>query len=193
MSMNRRVFFWSLTSALAGFLFGFDTVVISGAEKTIQSLWGLSPGSMGLPWLPLSTARSWVRWSAAGPPTASAAKPRCSGSASSTLSAQSDRVWQPMFLLVHRRSRHRRSGHRHLHRGCSAVHFGDCASQVSRTTRGHVSVQHRFRHPDRLRLQRAARRHRRKCVALDAGRGRVPLAYLLSASASAFLKVRAGF
>src|SRR6266478_314948 len=47
-SMNARVFFWSLTSALAGFLFGFDTVVISGAEKTIQSLWGLSPGLHGI-------------------------------------------------------------------------------------------------------------------------------------------------
>jgi len=46
--MNIRVFFWSLTSALAGFLFGFDTVVISGAEKTIQSLWGLSPGLHGI-------------------------------------------------------------------------------------------------------------------------------------------------
>jgi sugar porter (SP) family MFS transporter len=46
--MNRRIFFWSLTSALAGFLFGFDTVVISGAEKTIQSLWGLSPGLHGI-------------------------------------------------------------------------------------------------------------------------------------------------
>lgn len=46
--MNPRVFFWSLTSALAGFLFGFDTVVISGAEKTIQSLWGLSPGMHGI-------------------------------------------------------------------------------------------------------------------------------------------------
>jgi SP family arabinose:H+ symporter-like MFS transporter len=46
--MNARVFFWSLTSALAGFLFGFDTVVISGAEKTIQSLWGLSPGWHGV-------------------------------------------------------------------------------------------------------------------------------------------------
>ena len=40
--MNGRIFFWSLTSALAGFLFGFDTVVISGAEKTIQTLWGLN-------------------------------------------------------------------------------------------------------------------------------------------------------
>jgi sugar porter (SP) family MFS transporter len=45
--MNARIFFWSLTAALAGFLFGFDTVVISGAEKTIQSLWGLSPGLHG--------------------------------------------------------------------------------------------------------------------------------------------------
>jgi len=45
--MNGRIFFWSLTSALAGFLFGFDTVVISGAEKTIQALWGLSPALHG--------------------------------------------------------------------------------------------------------------------------------------------------
>jgi sugar porter (SP) family MFS transporter len=46
--MNARIFFWSLTSALAGFLFGFDTVVISGAEKTIQALWGLSDNLHGI-------------------------------------------------------------------------------------------------------------------------------------------------
>jgi MFS transporter, SP family, arabinose:H+ symporter len=46
--MNGRIFFWSLTSALAGFLFGFDTVVISGAEKTIQALWSLSPELHGI-------------------------------------------------------------------------------------------------------------------------------------------------
>jgi MFS transporter, SP family, arabinose:H+ symporter len=46
--MNARIFFWSLTSALAGFLFGFDTVVISGAEKTIQVLWGLSDNLHGI-------------------------------------------------------------------------------------------------------------------------------------------------
>jgi MFS transporter, SP family, arabinose:H+ symporter len=46
--MNRRVFLWSLISALAGFLFGFDTVVISGAEKTIQTLWALSPELHGI-------------------------------------------------------------------------------------------------------------------------------------------------
>ena len=43
-----RLVIWSATSALAGFLFGFDTVVISGAEQTIQSLWGLSAGMHGI-------------------------------------------------------------------------------------------------------------------------------------------------
>jgi len=46
--MNARIFLWSLTSALAGFLFGFDTVVISGAEQTIQSLWELGAGIHGV-------------------------------------------------------------------------------------------------------------------------------------------------
>ena len=46
--MNTRLFLWSVVSGLAGFLFGFDTVVISGAEKTIQALWGLSPAMHGL-------------------------------------------------------------------------------------------------------------------------------------------------
>lgn len=46
--MKARIYLWSLTSALAGFLFGFDTVVISGAEQTIQALWHLSAGMHGL-------------------------------------------------------------------------------------------------------------------------------------------------
>jgi sugar porter (SP) family MFS transporter len=37
----------SLIAALGGFLFGFETAVISGAEKTIQNLWSLSPGWQG--------------------------------------------------------------------------------------------------------------------------------------------------
>ena len=36
--MNYRILLWSVISALAGFLFGFDTVVISGAEQKIQSV-----------------------------------------------------------------------------------------------------------------------------------------------------------
>ena len=41
--MNNRILVFSITVALAGFLFGFDTVVISGANKPLQDLWGLSP------------------------------------------------------------------------------------------------------------------------------------------------------
>jgi len=40
---NNKLFFWSLTVALAGFLFGFDTVVISGANQPIKALWNTSP------------------------------------------------------------------------------------------------------------------------------------------------------
>ncbi len=47
-NLKAQVFFWSITSALAGFLFGFDTVVVSGAEQKIQALWGLSAGLHGL-------------------------------------------------------------------------------------------------------------------------------------------------
>ncbi len=46
--MTLRLFLWSMTAALAGFLFGFDTVVISGAEQAIQVLWSLSPLVHGL-------------------------------------------------------------------------------------------------------------------------------------------------
>lgn len=34
---------WSFTASLAGFLFGFDTVVISGANLPIKELWDTSP------------------------------------------------------------------------------------------------------------------------------------------------------
>ena len=41
--MNRKLILWSITVALAGFLFGFDTVVISGANQPIKELWDTSP------------------------------------------------------------------------------------------------------------------------------------------------------
>ncbi|WP_293296775.1 sugar porter family MFS transporter [Allomuricauda sp.] len=37
--MDKRIFRISLTAALAGFLFGFDTVVISGANQPIKEIW----------------------------------------------------------------------------------------------------------------------------------------------------------
>ncbi|UAB84133.1 sugar porter family MFS transporter [Zunongwangia sp. SCSIO 43204] len=37
-----RIWIWSITASLAGFLFGFDTVVISGADRILQDLWKTS-------------------------------------------------------------------------------------------------------------------------------------------------------
>ncbi|MEP4076673.1 sugar porter family MFS transporter [Haloferula sp.] len=42
-----KLFFWSITCALAGFIFGFDLMVISGAEQAIQKLWDLTPAQQG--------------------------------------------------------------------------------------------------------------------------------------------------
>lgn len=41
MQSKNYVLFLSITAGLGGFLFGFDTAVISGAERDIQSLWQL--------------------------------------------------------------------------------------------------------------------------------------------------------
>lgn len=42
-----NIYFWAFTAALGGFLFGFDTAVISGAEQSIQSQWELSDMMLG--------------------------------------------------------------------------------------------------------------------------------------------------
>lgn len=48
--MKKRIFLYksAIVASLAGFLFGFDTVVISGAEQTIQTLWELDSKLHGL-------------------------------------------------------------------------------------------------------------------------------------------------
>jgi SP family xylose:H+ symportor-like MFS transporter len=40
---SNKLRFWAITVALAGFLFGFDTVVISGANQPIKELWNMTP------------------------------------------------------------------------------------------------------------------------------------------------------
>lgn len=46
--IKKPLLFWSIVVALGGFLFGFDTAVISGAEKSIQAYWQLTPYQHGL-------------------------------------------------------------------------------------------------------------------------------------------------
>jgi sugar porter (SP) family MFS transporter len=41
---NKYLVFCSITVALAGFLFGFDTVVISGVEQSLEQLWSPNEG-----------------------------------------------------------------------------------------------------------------------------------------------------
>lgn len=48
MPKNTYLFGCAVTASLGGFLFGFDTVVISGAEQNIQSLWNLGSGAHGV-------------------------------------------------------------------------------------------------------------------------------------------------
>ena len=43
----KKIIIWSLIASLAGFLFGFDTVVISGADKKLQLLWNSSDAFHG--------------------------------------------------------------------------------------------------------------------------------------------------
>lgn len=46
--MNKKIITWSIAVGLGGLLFGMDVAVISGAEKTIQQLWGLSDWVHGI-------------------------------------------------------------------------------------------------------------------------------------------------
>jgi sugar porter (SP) family MFS transporter len=44
---KKKVYFWSVTVSLGGFLFGMDTALISGVERTVQELWGMSDALTG--------------------------------------------------------------------------------------------------------------------------------------------------
>lgn len=45
--MHKKIILWSIAVGLGGLLFGMDVAVISGAEKAIQQLWGLSDWEQG--------------------------------------------------------------------------------------------------------------------------------------------------
>lgn len=61
------MFYVAFVASLGGFLFGFDTVVVSGAEKGIQQFYGLSGWVHGFTMAVALSARLPVRSFAASP------------------------------------------------------------------------------------------------------------------------------
>lgn len=45
--MDTKVWAWAITVAIGGFLFGFDTAVISGVNELLEAEWGLSKTAIG--------------------------------------------------------------------------------------------------------------------------------------------------
>src|SRR5678816_4089928 len=68
--MNKnKLFQWSIVAALAGFIFGFDTVVISGANLPIKELWHTSPWFHGLFIMSMALWGTVIGAVFGGPPT----------------------------------------------------------------------------------------------------------------------------
>ena len=70
-SVKGFMFYVAFVASLGGLLFGFDTAVISGAEKAIQGIYALSDFAHGFT-IALS-APSSAPWSAAAQPNATGA------------------------------------------------------------------------------------------------------------------------
>src|SRR5437667_7376130 len=97
--MNLRIFFWSLTAALAVFFLASILSLFPGLEKTIQSLWSLSPGLHGIAMA--SALYGTVAGSLLGawPADRFGRKATLLWIECSTLSAQSAQAWLTMLEL----------------------------------------------------------------------------------------------
>ena len=179
--MNGRILLWSITSALAGFLFGFDTVVISGAEQSIQAQWGLGAGVHGI--VMASALYGTVLGSLIGgwPTDRFGRKPTLLfigilyivGAIGSALAND------PVVFIAARVI----GG---LGIGISTVAAPLYISEIAPPKyRGRLAGMFQFNIVfgilDGVLVQRAAGRNWRKCLALDAGRGRVSVARLCRA------------
>ena len=73
-SVKGFMFYVAFVASLGGLLFGFDTAVISGAEKAIQGIYALSDFAHGFTIAPRRlSAPSSAPWSAAAQPNATGA------------------------------------------------------------------------------------------------------------------------
>jgi MFS family permease len=143
-----KILFWSFSVALAGFLFGFDTIVISGADQKLQGLWKTSDVFHGFVVMASALWGTVAGAITGGIPTNKyGRKNTLIGIAVlyfvSALGAAlaNDPIRLPF-------SDYRRVGNRRFNDSSTGLHLRNCTSSKKRTARGHVSIEHCRRHPD---------------------------------------------
>ena len=165
-----------VTASLAGLLFGFDTVVMSGVTQSLRDVFHLEPGSW---WFGFAVASALFGTTLgalfAGIP-GDAFGSRDSLKAVGFLYVVSARrqrvVLEPAVVL--RVPLHRRPGHRRFVGARAGVHLGNRSGESPRRAHRAFPVQHRVRHPAGVRQQfrRAVDSRRLRRLALEARRGR---------------------
>ena len=172
--MNRYLLKSTIVAALGGLLFGFDTVVISGATSTLSEVYHLTPMLLGF------TVASALLGTVLGSMFAAAPSDRYGRrqclQALAVLYVVTALGCAARLELVRLRlvPLYRRTGHRRILRDRPHVHRGNRPRRQTRTPRRTLPVQYRGRNPDRLPVQ-LRHRHagfRRRRVALETGRRR---------------------
>jgi MFS family permease len=157
--MNGRNFLYksAVAASLAGFLFGFDTVVISGAEQKIQTLWQLNSGLHGL-------AISMALWGTVlGALTG--------GWPAQIFGRKKTLLWIGVLYLasafgsamapgVYVFQVYRWRGRGYFHGGSTHVYFRNCTAGHAWPLNRNVPVQYCIWHSGGLSVQLAAGRHR---------------------------------
>jgi MFS transporter, SP family, arabinose:H+ symporter len=143
----------TLTGALGGLLFGFDTVVISGAIDALVRLYGLSPQGKG--W----TVAIGLVGTVVGALGAGVVGQRLGGRETLRMTAIAlchlgHRLRAGVELaVVHGLPVCGRAGHRRVVGAGAGVHCGAGSGQVARAAGGRIPVQRGVRHSGGLRLE----------------------------------------
>ena len=136
----------TLTGALGGLLFGFDTVVISGAIDALVQLYHLSPQGKG--WtVAIALIGTVVGALGAGVSRAEAGRPRNPAHHRRPLCRLRRRLRAGLELaFAHGLSLHRRAGHRRFVGAGPGLHRRACPGQVARPAGRRIPVQRGLRH-----------------------------------------------
>jgi len=170
-----KIFFWSFSVALAGLLFGFDTIVISGADQKLQELWNTSDVFHGFVVMASALWGTVIGAVTGGIPTNKFGRKNMLIAIGvlyfvSAVGAAlaNDPITFAFFRFI--------GG---LGIGASTIaapgYISEIAARKKRSARGHVSVEHRAWHTYRLPLQLSFAKCGRRCVEMDDWRGSISI------------------